>query len=128
MDFIARIKDYLTNNVSLSAPITTPLLSVDPKSIAIRQTPSSMNSRYVDGKTLNFSFQLLVKDNSNLTAYNTIQAIFMALDGLPKGSINSNDDSFIFIKCECSTLPNFVEKTDKNEFIYTALFRAELEI
>src|SRR4051794_28814738 len=122
MDFIARIKDYLTNNVSLNAPITTPLLSVDSKSIAIRQTPSSMNSRYVDGKTLNFSFQVLVKDTSHITANNTTQSIFIALDGLSKGSILSADGSFLMINCECSTLPNFVEKTDKNEFIYTALF------
>lgn len=128
MDFIARIKDYLTANVVLNAPIVTPLLSTDTSSIAIRQTPSSMNSRYVVGKTLNFSFQVLVKDLSHVKAYNTIQAIFKSLDGLPKGSIMSEDGSFSFVKCECSTLPNFVEKTDKLEHVYTAIFTAELEL
>jgi hypothetical protein len=128
LDFLARVKDYLAANVELNAPITTPILSADSSSIAIRQTPSSMNSRYVEGKISNFSFQVLVKDTSHVKAYNTIQAIFMALDGLPKGSIVSNDGSFSFVKCECTTFPNFVEKNDKNEYIYTAIFNAELEI
>ncbi|MBB6446458.1 minor capsid protein [Bacillus benzoevorans] len=128
MDFLARVKDYLTANVALNAPIDTPLLSANSSSIAIRQTPSAVNSRYVDGKTLNFSFQVLVKDISNIKAYNTIQAIFTALDGLLKGSIVSNDGSFIFVKCECSTLPNFVEQDGKLCYIYTAIFTAELSI
>ncbi|WP_161491008.1 minor capsid protein [Anoxybacillus sp. UARK-01] len=128
MDFLARVKDYLAANIELNAPITTPILSVDSSSIAIRQTPSSINSRYVEGKITNFSFQVLVKDTSHVKAYNTIQAVFKALDGLPKGSITSYDGSFSFIKCECTTLPNFVEKTDKNEYIYTAIFQSELEV
>jgi hypothetical protein len=128
LDFLARVKEYLEANVALNAPIVTPLLSTDTKSIAIRQTPSSANSRYMTGKTFNFNFQVLVKDTNHVKAYNTIQAIFKALDGLSKDSIVSNDGSFIMVKCECSTLPNFVEKTDKLEYIFTALFTAELSI
>lgn len=126
MDFITRIKDYLETNVMLNAPIVTPLLSIDTKSIAIRQTPSSANSRYMDGKTFNFGFQVLVKDLSSITANNTIQAIFKALDGITKESVVSLDGSFIMIKCECSTLPNWVEQTEKLEHIFTAIFTAEL--
>ena len=127
MDFLDRVKEYIEQNVTLNAPIVFGLLDTAPSSIAIRQTPSSMNDRYTDnGKTFTFAFQVLVKDVDHLAAYNTIQNIFNALDGLGKDAIPSQDGSYTFVKCECYTLPNFVEKTDKNEYIYTAIFHAEL--
>lgn len=127
MDFLDRVKEYIEQNVILNAPIVFGLLDTAPSSIAIRQTPSSMNDRYTDnGKTFIFAFQVLVKDVDHLTAYNTIQNIFNVLDGLGKDAIPSQDGSYAFVKCECYSLPNFVEKTDKNEYIYTAIFHAEL--
>lgn len=127
MDFLSKVKEYLESNLVLSAPIMTPLLSSDSSSIAIRQTPSSVNSRYASGKTYDLGFQVLVKDSSNPKAYNNCYAIYQALDGLSNGAIQSSDGSYIFVKCECSTLPNFVEKDEQNNYIYTALFTAELE-
>lgn len=127
MDFLDRVKEYIEQNVILNATIVFGLLDTAPSSIAIRQTPSSMNDRYTDNeKTFIFAFQVLVKDTNHLTAYNVIQSIFNVLDGLGKDAIPSQDGSYTFIKCECYTLPNFVEKTDKNEYIYTAIFYAEL--
>src|SRR5690606_7229082 len=103
------------------------LLDTVPSSIAIRQIPSLVNDRYVDNeKTFTFAFQVLVKDADHFTAYNTIQNIFSVLDGLGKDAIPSQDGSYVFVKCECYTLPNFVEKTDKDEYIYTTIFYAEL--
>ena len=127
MDFLDRVKEYIEQNVTLNAPIVFGLLDTAPSSIAIRQTPSSMNDRYTDnGKTFIFAFQVLVKDVDHLTAYNTLQNIFDVLDGLGKDAIPSQDGSYVFVKCECYTLPNLVEKTDKSEYIYTAIFHAEL--
>lgn len=127
MDFLDRVKEYIEQNVILNAPIVFGLLDTTPSSIAIRQTPSSMNDRYTDSeKTFIFAFQVLVKDTSHLTAYNVIQSLFNVLDGLGKDVIPSQDGSYTFVRCECYTLPNFVEKTDKNEYIYTAIFHAEL--
>jgi Bacteriophage minor capsid protein len=127
MDFLNRVKEYIEQNVTLNAPIVFGLLDSASSSVAIRQTPSSMNDRYTDGeKTFIFAFQVLVKDINHLNAYNVIQGIFNALDGLGKDAIPSQDGSYTFVKCECYTLPNFVEKTDKNEYIYTAIFHAEL--
>jgi Bacteriophage minor capsid protein len=127
MDFLNRVKEYIEQNVTLNAPIVFGLLDSASSSVAIRQTPSSMNDRYTDGgKTFIFAFQVLVKDINHLTAYNVIQGIFNALDGLGKDAIPSQDGSYTFVKCECYTLPNFVEKTDKNEYIYTAIFHSEL--
>ena len=127
MDFLDRVKEYLEQNATLNAPIVFGLLDTTPSSIAIRQTPSSINDRYTDNeKTFIFAFQVLVKDVNHLTAYNVVQNIFNVLDGLGKDEIPSQDGSYTFVKCECYTLPNFVEKTDKNEYIYTAIFYAEL--
>lgn len=127
MDFLDRVKEHIEQNVTLNAPIVFGLLDAVPSSIAIRQIPSLVNDRYVDDeKTFTFAFQVLVKDADHLTAYNTIQNIFSVLDGLGKDAIPSQDGSYAFVKCECYTLPNFVEKTDKDEYIYTAIFYAEL--
>lgn len=127
MVFLDRVKEYIEQNVTLNAPIVFGLLDTAPSSIAIRQTPSSMNDRYTNSeKTFLFAFQVLVKDTNHLIAYNVIQNIFNVLDGLGKDAIPSQDGSYTFIKCECYTLPNFVEKTNKNEYIYTAIFHAEL--
>lgn len=127
MDFLNRVKEYIEQNVTLNAPIVFGLLDSASSSVVIRQTPSSMNDRYTDSeKTLILAFQVLVKDVNHLTAYNVIQNIFNALDGLGKDAIPSQNGSYTFVKCECYTLPNFVEKTDKNEYIYTAIFHAEL--
>lgn len=127
MDFLDRIKEYIERNIILNAPIVFGLLDTTPSSIAIRQIPSSVNDRYADDeKTFIFAFQVLVKDTDHLIAYNVIQSIFYVLDGLGKDAIPSQDGSYVFMKCECYTLPNFVEKTNKNEYIYTTIFYAEL--
>jgi Bacteriophage minor capsid protein len=129
MDVIKQISEYLTNNISLNAPIVSPVLSRVPQSVAIRETPSSIANRYLNTeKTMNFQFQLLVKDPSIIKARDTINAIFSRLDGMPKGTINSANDSFIITKCECTTLPNWVETTERNEHIFTAIFAAEIEL
>lgn len=127
MDFLDRVKEHIEQNVTLNAPIVFGLLDTVPSSIAIRPIPSLVNDRYVDNeKTFTFAFQVLVKDADHFTAYNIIQSIFSVLDGLGKDAIPSQDGSYVFVKCECYTLPNFVEKTDKDEYIYTTIFYAEL--
>jgi hypothetical protein len=129
MDFIEQISTYLTNNVLLNTPIVSPVLSKQPQSVAIRETPSSIANRYMNtDKTINFQFQLLVKDPSVIKARDTINTIFQKLDGLPKGAINSANGSFLMTKCECTTLPNWVETNERNEHIYTAIFSAEIEL
>src|SRR5690606_18031406 len=127
MDFLDRVKEYIEQNVILNAPIVFGLLDTTPSSIAIRQTPSSVNDRYADSeKTFIFAFQVLVKDTDHLIAYNVIQSIFDVLYGLGKDAIPRKDGSYTIVKSECYTQPNFVEKTDKNEYIYTTNFYAEL--
>jgi hypothetical protein len=129
MDFIKQISNYLTNNVTLNGPITSPVLKSDPSSVAIRETPSSVANRYMNtDKTIDFQFQILVKDPSVIKARDTINVIFKKLDGLPKGAITSANGSFFMSKCECYMLPNWVETNERNEHIFTAIFNAQLEL
>lgn len=129
MDIIAQITAYLKNNVTLNGlPIVSPLLN-EGNSVAIRETPSSIANRYMNAeKTFNFQFQILVKHDKIITLRNLINEIFMKLDGLPSGAISSTNGSFFISKCECYTSPSFVEITETNHVIYTAIFNAELEI
>lgn len=128
MDFLNSAKQYIEQNMTLfRSPISAGLLR-DGDDIAIRPTPSTPPTRYMEGsKTINFQFQILVQHASNRIAYDTCQSIEMYLDGLQKGAIASSDGSFTFNKCEVYTTTNFVEKTSKGH-IYTAMFQAELLI
>jgi hypothetical protein len=129
MDIIKQISDYLTNAIALNAQIVSPILKTAPQSVAIRETPSSIANRYMNtDKTMNFQFQILVKDPSIIKARDTINTIFQKLDGLPKGAVTSLDGSFLLSKCECTTTPSWVETNEKNEHIYTAIFSAEIEL
>lgn len=127
MDFIKQISAYLTSNATLNASIVSPILSAEPKSVAIRETPSSIANRYIDkGKTLDFQFQVLVKDPNVIIARDTINSVFDALDGL-NDVVTSGDGSFIFTQCECTVLPNWVETNEHGEHIFTILFSCSLE-
>lgn len=128
MDFLDKTIDYIELNIPRASKVKVGKLSTEPSGVAIRQTPSTVTSRYVNsGAIREFAFQILVKDTDQLQAIKLLNEITSILDGLKNEDIVSSDNSFKFINCKVSTLPNYVEETDKKEFIYTALFIAELE-
>ena len=128
MDFLDRLIDYIESKISLDSDLRVGKLSPESKSISIRPTPSSMVDRYVDkDKTREYSFQILVKDPNQVKVINKLDEITSLLDGIDHREIISNNNSFKLIKCEVYTLPNYVEETEHEEYIYTALFRAELQ-
>lgn len=128
MDFLDRLIDYIESNISLDSVLRVGKLSLDSKSISIRPTPSSMVNRYADkDKTREYSFQILMKDPNQFKVINKLDEITNLLDGIDHREIISNNNSFKLVKCEVYTLPNYVEETEHEEYIYTALFRAELQ-
>ncbi len=128
MDFLDRLIDYIESNISLDSVLRVGKLSLDSKSISIRPTPSSMVNRYVDkDKTREYSFQILMKDPNQFQVISKMDEITSLLDGIDHREIVSNNDSFKLVKCEAYTLPNYVEETEHEEYIYTALFKAELQ-
>ena|SRR5690554_3991436 len=128
MDFLIRAKEFIESNLDLYSNVALGLL-LDGDSIAIRPTPSTPPLRYLEkSKVTTYQFQILTKHQVGYTAYQELEKINDLLDGLENGAITSSDSSFILNKCEVYTSPNFVEKTEGGEQIYTAIYQAELYI
>lgn len=128
MDFLDRLIDYIEDNITLSTAMVTGSLNQARQSIAIRPTPSSMGNRFMNKDTTReYSFQILIKDPNQIKANSTLHDIASLLDGLGNNAIPSDNDSYQFINCKVYVLPNHVETTAHNEYIYTAMFTAELQ-
>ncbi len=87
----------------------------DGDSISVRPTPSSYINRYLKDGVFEFNFQVLTKNRNGQIAYDwllTIEEHFENLQG-------------DFILCEVTNSRQFVEETDKNEMIFTSLFKIE---
>ncbi|MGG3958421.1 minor capsid protein [Bhargavaea massiliensis] len=129
MELLDRLMDAIEANVKLNANIQVGILSQDPKAVAIRLLPNTLREAYMDkGRTYRLSFQVLVKDKDQPEAIRVINEITEFLDLLTNDDILLSDNCYRFIACEVYTMPNFVEKTEHDEYIYTALFNAEYEM
>ncbi len=94
----------------------------DGDSISIRPTPSNFPVRYVDGKERAFQFQIMAKSQSGNTAYASLEEIQGYLEGL-----TDLMGDYEYVKCETVSTVNFVEYTEKNEMVFSALFVATLD-
>ncbi|BBW97226.1 minor capsid protein [Geobacillus icigianus] len=124
MELVDKLIDTIEQRVTLNAPITSGILPKAPKAVCFRLIPSNLREAHLDdGRVYQLSFQILVKDSDQVAAMTTIENITNTLDHLTTADITLTDGQFV--KCEVYTLPNFVEKTEHDEYIYTALFNAE---
>ncbi|PGD68341.1 minor capsid protein, partial [Bacillus pseudomycoides] len=98
------------------------------KSIAIRMIPSAPGEQYFEGEIINKQIQILAKSSNQLEVNNTVEFITRELNNVHRRVFNAIDGSYTLRRLNVYVEPNFVEKTAANEFIYTALFSAELEI
>ena len=111
----ANVLDVGTNNVPR-------------KSIAMRIIPSTPGEQYFAGETIRKQFQILVKSPNGLEAMSSIDAIADELHNLHRRTFHSIDTTYKLIMMGKYVEPNWVDKTEANEQIYTALFVAELEL
>ncbi|WJQ02859.1 minor capsid protein [Geobacillus stearothermophilus] len=126
MELMDRLIDFIEGQVELNAPIQVGILSQSPKAVCFRLTPGSFRDVYLNhGRVYQLSFQILVKDDQQSEAIRVIHDVVNVLDRLTEKDIVLSNDRFI--RCEVYTLPSFVEKTEHDEYIYTALFNAEYE-
>jgi len=123
MNFLDKLVDHIESSMTLYSPIRVGMLGAG-NSIAIRPTPGSMPSGYLNGERLRpYSFQVLAQHTDPQTAYHTLEQIADLLDATDAGI---SGDGYVMVRCELYTAPNFVEITDQGLHIYTALFEAEL--
>lgn len=128
MDFYDRMMDYIESNLTLYAPLQMGVLSPKTNGIAILSIPSSPDTKYLDGGSVqNISFRIYTKHTDQKIAANTIQVISDLLDKMRNGDIVSQDDSFTFISCEVNTIPSSFDKTNDDKYIYSALFVSQIE-
>ncbi|WMY18277.1 minor capsid protein (plasmid) [Bacillus tropicus] len=128
---IKHLNKVLPPNI-VYAPIKANVLDVGTndaprKSIALRIIPSAPGEQYFEGETIKKNFQILVKSPDGLEAMSSVEAIAEELHNLHRRSFHSVDTSYKLITMEKYVEPNWVDKTEANEQIYTALFTTELE-
>lgn len=98
-------------------------LDKDGRDISIRPVSATGRQRYFDkGSLIPQMFQILTKSPSQAEALDGIDTITEALDGYTK-----EFDTYKIVTCEVYTEPSYIEKNSQNEYIYSALFRTEIE-
>jgi Bacteriophage minor capsid protein len=128
MDFLDRLKEYQESLSFTPSIIEIGSYKEDGNSVAIRPSPSNIGTRYMEeGKIYPFSFQMLVHHESNTFAYDVINQLTSRLDNLDPGAITSSNGSFDLVSLQCTTTPNFVQKTSYG-VLWTAIYEAELYI
>lgn len=133
---IESVKKHLTATLPtgiLFAPIKADLLDIGVndaprKSIAIRMIPSALGEQYYAGEIINKQIQILAKSSNQLEVNNTMEFIARELNNVHRRGFHALDDSYTLRRLNVYVESNFIEKTAANEWIYTALFSAELEI
>ncbi|MBC2196813.1 phage tail terminator protein [Listeria booriae] len=124
--FFDAVDAHLTNNVAMFSELRLSDLDIDNSDIVFRYTPSPPGQKYFNqSKLKNFNFQIVLQHDSRLTAMNTIEAIAESLE-LSNGELVPEDGSFSLVMCQIYTEPAEVSKTDKNLYIWSAMFQAEL--
>lgn len=122
-DFYKALKKYLEMNVQLFAPIALNGLQATPESITITGMPTSAGERRYDRtKQRNNMFQIMTKSKSQQTAMDTLE---MIAEMLENGMFTIN--GYYLTNCEVYSEPAYLETTEKNEYIFTAAFKAEIE-
>ena len=128
LDFLDRLKEFLEGITLISTPISIGTYKENGHDVAIRPSPSNIDTRYMDkNKVYAFGFQILVHHRENVIAYREIERIRATLEDLSSDSITSNNGSFKLISMQCTTTPNYVQKTNHGA-LWTALFVAEIHI
>ena len=127
-DFLLSVIAHV-DNPKLFANTTVKIGSLDAtgKAIAVRMIPSGRGERYFEGSTKKVNFQFLTKSKNQLEAINGLEKITDKLSDVRNDGIPSLTGKFALLSCDIYTTLNMVEKTNSNEYIYTALFTAELE-
>lgn len=123
-NFLTALAEHIEAEVVTMARVDIGILPTTVKGLAIRQGPAPQGARYLNRSGIkNVMVQVLGKSTVQGEVVDQMDLITQALD-LSAGELMVT--GYDFIKCEVYTEPNFVEMTGNKEYVYTALFRAEL--
>lgn len=117
--------DYLEANLTLFTTFKQDILSAEDNALTIRLAPSAPSERFYDTSKENvISFQILSKHTNQFLALQTLYDISKVLENIL--DLPSQNGSYTFSKIELYTNPTWVNKTEQNAHIYTALFNAHI--
>lgn len=119
-EFYKSLSMYLSANLSLYAPIALSGLDSASNSISIYSMPTASGERFYDNeRPRQVMFQMLTKHKEQKMAMDTLEDIANALE-----RISFDIVGYRLENCEVYSEPSFLEKNDKNEYIFTAAFNA----
>lgn len=128
MDFLDRLKEVINANIVLNAPLKIGMLEPKGSAAAMRTVSSGIKTKYLNGDTVyHVAVQFLIQDADQRLVVNLLDELTQFMDRLKKDSIVSQDGSFIFNAASVSVLPNFVQKSANDEYVYTAIYVSEIE-
>lgn len=123
VNFFYSVTNHL-QSVNPYATIKFDLLDTPSESIMFRFTPNAPASKMWIGKRRDIQFRLSTKSKNQIKAYEMLCNMNDVLELKNDGLLGAD---FRLISCESYIEPSFVEKTEASEFIYTALYKAEVE-
>ena len=121
---IKDVNDYVKEKVTLYAmPVLTLFQDNDADEIMIRQEPSNtVETRYLDGSRVGeINFAYFTKSDDQQKAEEQLYNIQSVLDLSCLTEIARGT----FVKIETVTDTLFVQKTEKNEYVFTSSFKLE---
>lgn len=127
VDFLEAIKAYINDPLPVHNPIKFGGLDIEETGVAIRIIPVGPGERYFEGRTDLVNFQVLTKFGSQGEAINKVSSIAEKLTQVKRGQIPFPGGVYEILNCDVYTAPNEVEKNAKNQYLWTALFTAEIE-
>lgn len=124
--FLMAIDEYM-NTPLIHRPVKYGGLDVTETGVALQLIPTGPGERYFNGRTDRVNFQVLTKFLDNREALQKIGQIAERLTQVGRGEIVIEGGEYLVISCDVYTSPTPVEKTDKNEYVYSAFFTAEIQ-
>src|SRR5690606_3682225 len=110
MNFLDKLVDHIESSMTLYSPIRVGMLGTG-NSIAIRPTPRSMPSGYVNGdRRRSYSFLGRRWHTDQQMSYYTLEKIVDLRDVVNADSIG---DGYVMVGCVLYSAPNFVEVSDQ---------------
>lgn len=130
-DFVNAIIDFIEANITDIPTITMDKIPFSDVTtgLTFRLVSSPIHASFLDNNyDYNIAFQLIYKNTDTpLKILDKLGEITFLINEMTNNDISTDDNSFCFIKGTVTNMPAFIEKTAKEEYIYSALYNAVVQ-
>jgi hypothetical protein len=128
MDLLKDIADDLEAKLNPFTAFKIDVLSEEDNALTIRRYTSNQSTKFMDkGRDDVIGIQILSRNTDQQTAINTLEQIKNHLVNLDNKNFIT-DGSYEFISCDIYIQPILVEKTDRNTYLYQAMFQVKVNV